>query len=226
MKSKMILSLAVIVAINLISIGVFAQSSRTRTHDDVTSNARGFTMGLVYSNLTDSKSKDESNLYINGVRVDGDSDTQTYGVHAGLYGVNLGFKDLYAFGAWGWDGGLQVLKGLNGSETPQKLVIYKVYGDVAWPMSDVFSLVGGLNISYFDQLHSDVGAVKVEPGLGAQVGIETRVRSLSVLLGAQVLSQTVKNELSGTTETGVPFKQDGQSESTISGFIAQIGYTF
>lgn len=201
----------------------FAQVSKTNISALKTAGSKGFVTGLVYSNISDSKMTTEYQTYWNGAKSQDSNETNYSGVHLGLMGLHLGYKDIYAFGTWGVSTGVQWLRGLNGSESPSKLNIYKVLGDVVLPVSDHLALSAGLNASYFDGLNEN--SVTVQPGLGAQIGAEIRFNEVGFLLGAQLLSLNSKFSDSDSYG-GNTFKSEGKMSALFSGVITQLSYTF
>jgi hypothetical protein len=222
MKTNRILVLALTCFAITHSTISFAQSSLTKASGAGAPGSKGLVVGLVYSNLSDSKSTSEFKSTYNGVKLSDREETFTSGIHAGLMGLHLGYKDIYASGTWGINAGLQVLRGLNGSETPSKLNIYKVLGDVVLPLTDHLALSAGLNVSYFDGYADN--DFKVYPGLGAQVGAEVRMNQVALLVGAQLLS--IRADYTATDYDGGVYKAEGKTNSLYSGVITQLSYTF
>lgn len=210
--------------LTLLSAGsAFAQSSVTNASGAQSRGSKGFVTGLVYSNLSDSKNVIEAKGYRNGVKVRDFSETIHEGQHIGLAGLHLGYKNIYASGTWGISAGIQFLRGINGSEMPSKVNLYKILGDVVLPLNDYFVLSAGLNASYFDGLSDN--DVTIAPGLGAQAGVEVRFNEFGLLIGAQVIS--MKQKWSDSyNDMGDSFKNEGTADWTISGVITQLSYTF
>ncbi len=198
-------------------------SSKTRSVSDRQMGSKGFVAGLVYSNLTDINLKTSITSYRDGVKIKDDSDSSKSGTHIGLMGLNLGYKSLYSFGSFGFDGGLQILRGINGSEFPSNINIFKAYGDLILPVNDRAALSIGLNLSHFDGLAE--GDTKTELSAGAQAGVEFRIEKATLMLGYQMLGITEKFS-SSYASNGSTFKSDGRFEGLISGFITQVSYTF
>lgn len=223
MRTNKVFILAFACLTLLFTGSTFAQTSVTNTSGIKTPGSKGFVAGLVYSNLSDSKTTADFSHYRNGVKVRDTSETSTSGQHIGLMGLHLGYKNIYASGTWGINAGIEVLRGLNGSETPSKVTLYKVLSNAVLPLTDYLALSGGLNVSYFGGL-SD-GDVTVNPGLGAQVGVEVRMKQVSILVGTQLLSMNQKWSNS-YSDMGTNFKSEGDANFLLSGVITQLSYTF
>lgn len=209
--------------ITLLAASAFAQSdvgqSTAITHmQPVDSKTRGVVVGLVYSNLTDLQVKWSSTSTSNGIATTA-SDESKDGTHIGLYGLNLGYKNNYAWKYLGFNASGTIFKGLNGSETPSKLTIYKAQGDVVFPLTDNLSLSGGLNLSYFDGLNLDY--TKYEAGLGGEIGIQGDMKGVGILVGYQTLGVKIKSESKSAT-----YSSSMTGDVLASGFITQISYTF
>jgi len=223
MKTNRFLVIAFACAILLSTVSAFAQSSVTNASGTQSRGSKGFVAGLVYSNLSDSKGEFESKGYRNGVKVRDFSETNHQGEHIGLTGLHLGYKNIYASGTWGINAGVQFLRGLNGSEMPSKVNVYKILGDAVLPLNDHLALSAGLNASYFDGLSEKDN--KIFPGVGAQAGAEIRFNEISFLVGAQVLSLTQEWSYS-YNDMGDSFKDEGKATWLVSGVITQLSYTF
>jgi hypothetical protein len=223
MKANKILALAFAYLTAISASSAFAQSSVTNASGTQSRGSKGFVAGLVYSNLSDGKGEFEAKGYRNNVKVIDFSETKHEGIHIGLTGLHLGYKDIYASGTWGINAGIQILRGLNGSEMPSKVNLYKILGDAVLPLNDHLNLSAGLNASYFDGLSGE--GVKIFPGLGAQAGAEIRFNEFSLLVGAQLLSMT--QEWSNSyNDNGDNFRDEGKATWLTSGVITQLSYTF
>ena len=44
-------------------------------------------------------------------------------------GLNLGYKNFYVFQTFGFDAGVGFLRGINGSEIPSKINVFKAYAE-------------------------------------------------------------------------------------------------
>lgn len=205
-----------ILAITTTSMAQSSQNVSTAKSGSVTSTdkSRGFKVGLVYSNLTDSSNKTSGTVSTQYGDVSYDS-TSHSGGHIGLMGINAGYKNKYLFGSmFGFDTSASILKAINGSEFETKVTVYKVQGAGTISFADMFSFVGGLNVSYFGELASE--GVEVQPGVGFDAGLQADLSNgLSILAGMQALGLTMKQK-----------NEDFKSETLVNGFITQISYTF
>ncbi len=209
--------------ITLLAASAFAQSdvgqSNTTTYMQPSdTKTRGIVVGLVYSNLTDVQGKSSTTEARNGITTYDTQDTRN-GTHVGIYGLNFGYKNNYAWKYLGFNASGTVFKGVNVSEIPSKITIYKAQGDVVYPFTDILSLSGGLNLSYFDGLNSN--ELKYEAGPGGEVGLQADVRGVGILVGYQALGLRIKGEYKGTN-----YSYSSTGEILVSGFITQVSYTF
>jgi hypothetical protein len=131
-----------------------------------------------------------------------------------LVGLNVGYKDKYQFGAIGLDASGTIFKGINKNESDYaKLTIYKVQAAAILPVNDVFSINGGLNVSYFSNSGDD--QVKYEPAAGIDLGIQVDVKNVGIMVGTQFLGLNMKR-------TDVDAKLTGYYD----GFFTQVSYMF
>lgn len=224
MKLKVILAIACFTSLN--AMAQYKEgSSQARMKTSSKDGSKGVVVGLVYTNLTDSSNKYSATTSINGAKTE-TSDTNKYGIHAGFYGLNLGYKNLYVGGSsMGFNAAAQILKPLNASEVPQKVTLYKILGDFVFSASDMVSLSAGLNVSYFDKLGEDLEGSTIEPGVGGQLGVEIRLNQVSVLIGTQAVGLTQKY-IYRDSSGGATVVSDQKNELFLSGFITQLSYTF
>lgn len=188
--------------------------SNATMNQQAASKTKGIQAGIVYSNLTDVSAKYELDSPYSGY-----NDTAHGGTQLGLIGLNVGYKDKYVFGSIGFSASGTLLKPLNKSEAGDdtNMLIYKVQGDLIVPLSDAFSLVGGLNVSHFTGM-SHASTTTYEPAAGADAGVQVDLKSnISILVGAQLLGMSAKLKNSAVT---------GKIAGFADGVLTQVSYTF
>lgn len=214
MKSTLLSALVI-----TFSMAAFAQNSTTSGKSNAyQSKHKGIKAAVVYSNLTDVSGKSTvDGTYGNSSGNEYHftrTDTYHNGTHLGLAGINVGYKDDYAFGSLGYEASGSILKSINKSESEDSITVYKVQGDLVLPLSDMFSLLGGLNVSYFS--FSNNAGVKVTPAAGLDIGVQGQFGDVGVMLGSQTLGMNAESKENSSYK----------SEALVSGFITQVSYTF
>lgn len=187
------------------------QSSETKT--------KGIVVGLVYSNLTKVDARSTYDKQLGNGATTSVTDSMSDDTHAGLAGLNVGYKNYYAWGPLGFDASATVFKGINKSETPADTTIYKIQSNVVYPFTNNLSIAGGLNISYID--FKPGMDVKIEPGVGGQIGLQADFKNIGVMLGYQAIGARYKYDMTTNFRTST-----ATIDYLISGMVSQVSYTF
>ncbi len=209
-KKLMILVYSLVLLSTLVSYSQETNSFYSKSQSLPLNKTKGFLAGATYSNLTnffmyaEFESKNTNNKY---------TDTYKGGDHVGLAGVQFGYFDKYAFGAIGLDGIASIQKSINKSEI-KEMTIYKVQGDLIVPLNDMFSLIGGLNISK-TYLKNEINSDEYDVSGGLQAGVSAQVDNLQFQLGTQIIG--MRKSISDNNGSG-------KVTGTIDGVIAQMNY--
>ena len=218
-------SVSTLCIVTLMALTSFAQNNASQTNArlarESTTKSKGMTVGFIYSNLSESKFKATTKI----VSSSGDTETISIdsngGTSAGLYGLDVGYKNNYAWGPLGFNTALAVLKGLNKSELPASLTFIKLQGNVVYPIQDIWSISSGMNITDITGQDPSLTHLKYQPWIGGQFGVQADIGPVGILLGYQTIGVKVTGN---GKESGATFDVDG--EGYTSGIISQVSYTF
>ena len=135
----------------------------------------------------------------------------------------MGYKNNFAFTSFGFNSSGAILKGLNSSETDAIKAIYKIQGNVVYPINNTFSLSIGPNMTYFDVKNdsSPNSHINYWPWFGGQAAVQADVGPVGISLGYQNVGLKADTNFSGST-----FSQKTEETVSLSGFVTQVSYTF